>query len=103
MRLSHAGLRRRETKPIHPHHRLSPWFTEDAARDRSNRLLEGARRGSKQGSPRRKVLTQTMSIKEPHCPSGNEEYLNAKEYKHSNARAITNAFGNYSVTNYSYD
>ena len=41
MRLSDAGLRCRQTKLIHPDHRLSPWPTEDAPRDRSNRLLDG--------------------------------------------------------------
>ena len=40
MRLSDAGLRRRPTKLIDPDHRLSPWLTEDATRDRSNRLLD---------------------------------------------------------------
>jgi hypothetical protein len=39
MRLSDAGLRRRPTKLIYPHHRLPPWLNEDAPRDRSNRLL----------------------------------------------------------------
>jgi hypothetical protein len=36
-------LRRRKTKLIYPDHRLPPWFTEDATRDRSNRLLEADR------------------------------------------------------------
>jgi hypothetical protein len=40
MRLSDAGLRRHQTKLIDPHHRHPPWLTEDAARDRSNRLLD---------------------------------------------------------------
>src|ERR1700722_4146265 len=31
MRLSDAGLRRRQTKPIYPDHRPPPWPTEDAA------------------------------------------------------------------------
>ena len=39
MRLSDAGLRRRQTKPIYPDHRPSPWLTVEAPRDRSNRLL----------------------------------------------------------------
>jgi hypothetical protein len=43
MRLSDAGLRRRPAKLIYPNHRLPPWFTEDATRDRSNRLLEVTR------------------------------------------------------------
>jgi hypothetical protein len=30
MRLSDAGLRRRQTKLIAPNHRLPPWLTEDA-------------------------------------------------------------------------
>jgi hypothetical protein len=40
MRLSDAGLRRRQMKAVYPDHRLPPWLTEDATRDRSNRLLE---------------------------------------------------------------
>jgi hypothetical protein len=40
MRLSDAGLRRRQTKLIYPDHLPPPWSTEDATRDRSNRLLE---------------------------------------------------------------
>jgi hypothetical protein len=39
MKLSGAGLRQREPKRIYPNHRLPPWLTEDATRDRSNRLL----------------------------------------------------------------
>src|SRR5580692_8563898 len=39
MRLSDAGLRQRQTKTLYPNHRLPPWLTEDAPRDRSNRLL----------------------------------------------------------------
>jgi uncharacterized DUF497 family protein len=39
MRLSDAGLRRRQTTLIYLNHRLPPWLTEDASRDRSNRLL----------------------------------------------------------------
>ena len=39
MRLSDAGFRRRRTKLIYPDHRPPPWLTEDAPRDRSNRLL----------------------------------------------------------------
>jgi hypothetical protein len=42
MRLSDAGLRRRPTKLIYPDHRLPPWLNEDAARDRSNRLLDAS-------------------------------------------------------------
>jgi hypothetical protein len=40
LRLSDAGLRRRQTKLIYPDHRSTPWLTEDATRDRSNRLLD---------------------------------------------------------------
>jgi hypothetical protein len=39
MRLSDAGLRRRPTELIYRNHRPPPWLTEDASRDRSNRLL----------------------------------------------------------------
>ena len=42
MRLSDAGLRRHPTKLIYPNHRLPPGLTEDATRDRSNRLLDVA-------------------------------------------------------------
>jgi hypothetical protein len=42
MRLSDAGLRQRQTKALYPNHRLPPWLTEDATRDRSNRLLDGS-------------------------------------------------------------
>jgi hypothetical protein len=40
MRLSDAGLRRRQTTLLYLNHRSSPWLTEDATRDRSNRLLD---------------------------------------------------------------
>jgi len=40
MRLSDAGLRRRQPKPVYPNHRPPPWLTEDGPRDRSNRLLD---------------------------------------------------------------
>jgi hypothetical protein len=39
MRLSDAGLRQRQTKALYLNHRSTPWLTEDATRDRSNRLL----------------------------------------------------------------
>jgi hypothetical protein len=39
MRLSDAGVRCRQTKLIYPNHRPPLWPTEDATRDRSNRLL----------------------------------------------------------------
>ncbi len=44
MRLSDAGLRQRRTKALYPNHRLPPWLTEAAPRDRSNRLLDSLRR-----------------------------------------------------------
>jgi hypothetical protein len=40
MRLSDAGLHRRQTKALYPNHRLPSLPTEDATRDRSNRLLD---------------------------------------------------------------
>src|ERR1700722_2444092 len=40
IRLSDARLRNRQTKMLFPDHRLPPWLTEDAPRDRSNRLLD---------------------------------------------------------------
>jgi hypothetical protein len=39
MRLSDAGLCRRQTKALDPNHRLPPSLNEDVTRDRSNRLL----------------------------------------------------------------
>src|ERR1700735_4052716 len=39
MRLSEAWLRCRQTKLVYPNHRLPPWLTGDATRDRSNRWL----------------------------------------------------------------
>jgi hypothetical protein len=44
MRLSDAGLRCRQTKLIYHNHRLPRWRIEDAARDRSNRLLDDTHR-----------------------------------------------------------
>jgi hypothetical protein len=46
MRLSDAGLRRRQTKQLYPNHRLPPSPNEDTPRDRSNRLLEDAARST---------------------------------------------------------
>ena len=42
MRLSDAGLHQRRTKALYLNHRPTPWLTEDATRDRSNRLLDPA-------------------------------------------------------------
>jgi hypothetical protein len=44
MGLSDAELRRLKTKAVYPDHRFPPCLTEDAPRDRSNRLLDGAPR-----------------------------------------------------------
>ena len=44
MRLSDARMRQHQTKLLYPDHRLPPWLTEYATRDRSNRLLEFALR-----------------------------------------------------------
>jgi len=44
MRLSDAGLRQRQTKALYFNHQPPPWLTEDATRDRSNRLLGEAPR-----------------------------------------------------------
>jgi hypothetical protein len=49
MRLSDAGLRRRQAKLLYLKHRLPPWPNEDAPRDRSNRLLDVARRTLTEG------------------------------------------------------
>jgi hypothetical protein len=39
MRFSDAGLHQRQAKAVYPQHPSPPWLTEDATRDRSNRLL----------------------------------------------------------------
>ncbi len=39
MRLSDAGCVDEKRRLIYLNHRPSPWFTEDAARDRSKQLL----------------------------------------------------------------
>jgi hypothetical protein len=49
MRLSDAGLRRRQSEILYLNHRLPPWLTEDTPRDRLNRLLDG----SVPGQPKR--------------------------------------------------
>jgi hypothetical protein len=41
MRLSDAGLRKRPSRLLYPHHRLPPWINEVGTRDRSNPLLGG--------------------------------------------------------------
>jgi hypothetical protein len=53
MRLSDAGMRRRQTELLYPNHRLTPWLTEDlCSRDRSNRLLGGTNEhGSQHPTP----------------------------------------------------
>jgi hypothetical protein len=65
MRLSDAGLRRRETKALYLDHRPPPWLTEDAPRDRSNRvlddratLIEGLARTALMILPRRLVVSK---------------------------------------------
>jgi hypothetical protein len=40
MKLSDAGLRRHQTKLIHPNHQLSPWLTEGATSRSLERLLD---------------------------------------------------------------
>jgi hypothetical protein len=47
MRLSDARVRRSQTKRLYRNHRSAPWLAEAATpRDRSNRLLEDARRST---------------------------------------------------------
>jgi hypothetical protein len=36
-------MRRLKLKAVYPNHRFPPWLTEDATRDRSNRLLDAWR------------------------------------------------------------
>jgi hypothetical protein len=50
MRLSDAGLRQRQTKALDPNHRLPPWLTQAAPRDRSNRLLDACGDGDRSAS-----------------------------------------------------
>ncbi len=47
MRLSDAEVRPRQTEMLDPNHRPPPWLTEDATRDRSNRLLDALPRAIK--------------------------------------------------------
>jgi hypothetical protein len=61
MRLSDAGLHQRQTKELYPNHRLPPWPNEDAARDRSNRLL-GIAKTSDKISARRDYLLPVPSL-----------------------------------------
>jgi hypothetical protein len=67
MRLSDAGLRRRQTKLIYPHHRFPSWLTEDATRDRSNRLLECP-------VARRKCVTNDSPAQIERAAEKTEEY-----------------------------
>jgi hypothetical protein len=60
MRLSDAGLRRRQTKALYLNHRLPPWLNEDATRDRSNRLLD-----DRAGTNRCDVPTQPRKEAQP--------------------------------------
>jgi len=61
-RLSDAGFHWRPTKLIYPNHRLPPWLTGDAPRDRSNRLLDDANVGRPHWPPLRNTLT--ISVRE---------------------------------------
>ena len=60
MRLSDVRLRRLKTKLIYLNHRLPPWLTEDATRDRSNRLLD-----DRVGTNRCDVPTQPRKEAQP--------------------------------------
>lgn len=60
MRLSDAGPRR-QAKAVYPDHQFPPWFTEDATRDRSNRLL-GTRATSNEGEHRDESDHHTHNI-----------------------------------------
>jgi|SRR5580658_7395260 hypothetical protein len=59
MRLSDAGLHQRQTKALYPHHLPPPWLTEDATRDRSNRLL-GIVRGNVDSTAREFEATHDL-------------------------------------------
>ncbi len=58
MRLSYAGRRCRQTKLIYPKHRSPPWLTEDAPRDRSNRLSADGPRAPIAWAPRAMSVRQ---------------------------------------------
>jgi hypothetical protein len=65
MRLSDAGLRRRQSKLLYPNHRLPPWLTEDAiTRDRSNRWLDRALK-TETGGLRRTIASGKSTIYSP--------------------------------------
>ena len=63
MRLSDAGLRCREAKLIYPDHRSPPWLTEDAPRDRSNRLLGADLAATRIVQPIITMATEIISLK----------------------------------------
>lgn len=48
------------------------------------------------------MFTQSMNVKEPHCPGGHQEHLNTEQYKYSNAAAITSAVSIHAATNHCY-
>jgi hypothetical protein len=72
MRLSDAGLHRRQTELIYLDHRPTPWLTEDTPRDRSNRLL-GVAANRRHDYPLRVVLEYIRAPirMETRKPSGN--------------------------------
>jgi hypothetical protein len=78
MRLSDAGLRQRQTKALYPNNRRSPWLTEDATRDRSNRLLDAC-----DSAPR----AQTHSILGVTCVASPNSRAEADCSKQSNRDA----------------
>jgi hypothetical protein len=63
MRLSDAGLHQRRTKALYPNHRLPPWLTEDATRDRSNRLLGADLAATRIVQPIIAMATEIISLK----------------------------------------
>jgi hypothetical protein len=66
MRLSDAGLRRLKAKALYLNHLPSPWPTEAAARDRSNRLLDAL---APAFSWRRR-RTSGDNLSSHYCPEG---------------------------------
>jgi hypothetical protein len=62
MRLSDAGLRRRQTKLLYLDHRPPPWLTEDATRDRSNRLLDSSADGDRCATLKRSRLRRYLAL-----------------------------------------
>ena len=69
IRLSDARLRRQQSKLIYPNHRLPPWPTEAATRERSNRLLDVIATSTKVSSGAQMRVENALSLRIVKCQS----------------------------------